>query len=40
MGHLTRVTKMRYTYKIFVTKPEGKRTFGRPEQIWKLILKK
>jgi len=30
MGHAARMGGMRNAYKIFVGKPEGKSTFGRP----------
>jgi hypothetical protein len=31
--HVPRIEEMRNAYKIFVGKPERKRTFGRPRQI-------
>jgi hypothetical protein len=34
VGHVTRMGKMRNAYKIFVGKPEGKRSLGIPGHIW------
>jgi hypothetical protein len=39
-GHVTSVGEMRNVYRIFVGKPEGKRTLGRPRCRWGRVLRK
>jgi hypothetical protein len=38
MGHVARMGEMRNACRIFVEKPEGKRTLGRQQRRWDEIL--
>ena len=33
-GHVARMEQSRYTYRVLVGKPEGKRPLGRPKSRW------
>jgi len=34
VGHVTRMRDMRNAYRIFVGRPEGRRSIGRPRRRW------
>ena len=38
-GHVARMGEMRGVYRIFMTKPEGKRPLGRPRRRWEDNIK-
>ena len=38
-GHVARVGKMRYAYRVLVGEPKEKRTLARPRNRWNVILK-
>jgi hypothetical protein len=37
-GHVARMEAKKNAYRIFVVKPEGKRTLGRPKLRWRITL--
>ena len=38
-GHVARMGERRYSYRVLVGKPEGKRPLGRPRRRWKGNIK-
>jgi hypothetical protein len=39
-GHVARMGENGNAYRVFVGKPEGNRTLGRPRHRWEIILKR